>query len=126
MSTVLAGFFLLSGASLALIASIGLVRFPDVFTRMHAATKPQTLGIVCILIGLALRLQSVVGRDDDRGDHRLPAADGAGGVAHGGARRLPRRTDRLLAPHTRRPCRRGRDYFRNLLVERSLSRVPPV
>lgn len=60
MIDVLAGFFLLVGASLALIASIGLVRFPDVFTRMHAATKPQTLGIVCILIGLALRLQSVV------------------------------------------------------------------
>lgn len=56
---VLAGFFLIVGALFALVAAIALVRFPDVFTRMHAATKPQTLGLVCILIGLALRLQSV-------------------------------------------------------------------
>ncbi len=59
MIDVLAGFFLVAGATLALVAAIGLVRFPDVFSRMHAATKPQTLGIICILIGLALRLQTV-------------------------------------------------------------------
>lgn len=59
MIDVVAGFFLIVGAALALVAAIGLVRFPDVYTRMHAATKPQTLGLVCILIGLALRLQTV-------------------------------------------------------------------
>ncbi|MDF1704729.1 MAG: monovalent cation/H(+) antiporter subunit G [Aeromicrobium sp.] len=59
MIDVVAGFFLLAGALLALAASIALVRFPDVFSRMHAATKPQTLGLLCILVGLALRLQSV-------------------------------------------------------------------
>lgn len=59
MIDVLAGFFLIAGAFFACVAAIALVRFPDVFTRMHAATKPQTLGLVCILVGLALRLESV-------------------------------------------------------------------
>lgn len=56
MTTYVAGVFLIAGATLALIAAIGLVRFPDLFGRMHAATKPQTLGLLLILIGVALRL----------------------------------------------------------------------
>jgi len=56
MTTYVAGVFLIAGAALALIAAIGLVRFPDLFGRMHAATKPQTLGLLLILIGVALRL----------------------------------------------------------------------
>ncbi|MEH3032642.1 MAG: monovalent cation/H(+) antiporter subunit G [Aeromicrobium erythreum] len=59
MTDVLAGACLLLGSALALVAGIGLVRFPDVLTRMHAATKPQTLGLLLVLLGLALRLQSV-------------------------------------------------------------------
>ena len=61
MSTVdvIASGFLVAGSLLALIAAIGLVRFNDLFSRMHAATKPQTLGLICILIGVALRLQTV-------------------------------------------------------------------
>lgn len=58
MIDILAGAFLIAGAGFALIAAIGIVRFPDVLTRMHAATKPQTLGLVLILIGLALRMDS--------------------------------------------------------------------
>lgn len=57
MIDVLAGTCLVLGSLLSLIAGIGLVRFPDVLTRMHAATKPQTLGILLILLGLALRVE---------------------------------------------------------------------
>ena len=57
MIDVLAGTFLVLGSLLALIAGIGLVRFPDVLTRMHAATKPQTLGVLLVLLGLALRVE---------------------------------------------------------------------
>lgn len=57
MITVLAAIFLLAGSTLALTAAMGIVRFPDLFSRMHAATKPQTLGILLILLGLALRMQ---------------------------------------------------------------------
>ncbi|MDC7123593.1 monovalent cation/H(+) antiporter subunit G [Cellulomonas fimi] len=49
---------LLGGALLALAAGVGALRFPDLLGRMHAATKPQVLGLVLCLIGLALRLRS--------------------------------------------------------------------
>lgn len=49
---------LLLGAILAFIGAVGLVRLPDLFARMHAATKPQTLGLLLILIGLALTERS--------------------------------------------------------------------
>lgn len=56
MRTIVASALLLSGSALALVAGIGLQRFPDVFARMHAATKPATLGLVLVLAGTALRV----------------------------------------------------------------------
>ena len=52
-----AAICLLLGALLTLIAAIGILRFPDVLTRMHSATKPQVLGLLLILLGLGLRLR---------------------------------------------------------------------
>lgn len=46
----------LAGAALALIAGIGVLRLPTVFERLHAATKPATLGLVFVCTGAALRL----------------------------------------------------------------------
>ena len=46
------------GAFLCLAASVGLARFPDVLSRMHAATKPQVLGLWLILVGLGFRLRA--------------------------------------------------------------------
>lgn len=57
---VLAGACLLTGALLSLAAGLGLQRFPDLLSRMHAATKPQVLGLLLILTGTALRLGTVV------------------------------------------------------------------
>ena len=48
------GLFIL-GATLALLAGVGVVRMPDVFTRMQASTKASTLGLGCLLTGVALR-----------------------------------------------------------------------
>ena len=48
---------LLTGALLALIAAIGVLRMPDVLGRMHAATKPQVLGTVLVVLGVGLRLR---------------------------------------------------------------------
>jgi multicomponent Na+:H+ antiporter subunit G len=56
---ILAGVLLVTGSLLATIAAIGIVRFPDVLSRMHAATKPQTVGLLLILTGLALRLRDL-------------------------------------------------------------------
>ena len=48
---------LLAGVLLAVVAAVGLVRLPDVFSRMHAATKPATLGLLLITVGAALRME---------------------------------------------------------------------
>ncbi len=53
---ILSGALLLAGVSLAVVAGVGLVRFPDVFSRMHAATKPATLGMLLVGVGAALRV----------------------------------------------------------------------
>lgn len=42
---IVVSFFLLVGASFALIGSIGLARLPDFFTRLHGPTKATTLGV---------------------------------------------------------------------------------
>jgi multicomponent Na+:H+ antiporter subunit G len=49
---------ILIGALLCLTAAIGLVRFTDVATRLHAATKPQVLGVILICLAIALSLRS--------------------------------------------------------------------
>ena len=53
----LSAVLLLAGVGLAVGAAVGLVRFPDVFSRMHAATKPSTLGLLLVTLGAALRVQ---------------------------------------------------------------------
>jgi multicomponent Na+:H+ antiporter subunit G len=45
---------LLLGALLILVAAIGVVRFPDALTRMHALSKASTLGVSVALLGAAL------------------------------------------------------------------------
>ena len=59
---VVAIVLVLCGAILCLTAAIGIVRFRDVPTRLHAATKPQVLGflLICAAIALALRSWAVV------------------------------------------------------------------
>ena len=54
---VLSAVLLLLGVALALLAGLGLLRFPDVFSRMHAATKPATLGLLFVVVGAALQMQ---------------------------------------------------------------------
>ncbi|MEV7692920.1 monovalent cation/H(+) antiporter subunit G [Microbacterium sp. NPDC089189] len=49
---------ILLGALLCLTAAIGLLRFHDVPTRLHAATKPQVLGLILICLAVALSLRS--------------------------------------------------------------------
>jgi multicomponent Na+:H+ antiporter subunit G len=51
---IVAAILMLSGAVIAVIAAVGLHRLPDVYARMHVATKPATLGITLCLSGAAL------------------------------------------------------------------------
>lgn len=43
------------GVFFALLGSVGILRLPDFYTRSHAAAKPDTLGLVLLMIGLAMR-----------------------------------------------------------------------
>jgi multicomponent Na+:H+ antiporter subunit G len=45
---------LLTGTSFSLLAGVGMVRMPDLFTRMQASTKSATLGVACILLAEAV------------------------------------------------------------------------
>jgi multicomponent Na+:H+ antiporter subunit G len=46
--------FVLIGAALMLLAAIGIIRLPDLPTRMHASTKSGALGTSLIMVGVAL------------------------------------------------------------------------
>jgi multicomponent Na+:H+ antiporter subunit G len=48
---ILVILFLLGGAFIVFTASVGVLRFPDIYTRLHAASKGSTLGVAGILIG---------------------------------------------------------------------------
>ena len=53
--SIASAIFLLVGSVFTLIGSIGIVRMPDVFTRLHAAGITDTLGAAGVLLGLALK-----------------------------------------------------------------------
>ena len=57
---IVTAVLVLGGSALALTAAIGVVRFPDTLSRMHAATKPQVLGLLLVLAGAAIRLRGNV------------------------------------------------------------------
>jgi multicomponent Na+:H+ antiporter subunit G len=56
MIDIMTAVMWIAGSAFALLAAIGLLRMPDVFTRMQASTKGSTLGLGCLLIGAALQL----------------------------------------------------------------------
>lgn len=50
----LAVFSLIAGSVFFLLGSVGIVRFPDFYSRIHAMSKPDTIGLLLTLTGLAL------------------------------------------------------------------------
>jgi multicomponent Na+:H+ antiporter subunit G len=56
MIEILTATLWIAGAAFALLAAVGLLRMPDVFTRMQASTKASTLGLGCLLLGAGLQL----------------------------------------------------------------------
>jgi multicomponent Na+:H+ antiporter subunit G len=62
MNTVLdvvSAALLVVGALLALIAGLGLHRLPTLYARMHPATKPATLSVLCCALAAGLQLADV-------------------------------------------------------------------
>jgi len=59
MMELMASVFLLLGAAFSLVAAIGIVRMPDLWCRMHAATKAGAFGVSLMLLALFLAMPSV-------------------------------------------------------------------
>ena len=55
---IMVALTLLVGTFLMLVTGIGLVRFPDVFCRMHAAGKAGTLGISLVILATVIMFGS--------------------------------------------------------------------
>ncbi len=49
-----------AGAVFYLAGTVGLLRFPDAYTRLHALTKADTLGMALVVIGLMPQVDSVL------------------------------------------------------------------
>jgi len=56
MTDVIVGTLAIAGALLVLLAGVGVLRFPDLYARMHAATKATTVGIALISIAGAIAI----------------------------------------------------------------------
>ncbi|CNF97799.1 monovalent cation/proton antiporter subunit MnhG/PhaG [Mycobacterium tuberculosis] len=50
---------LLAGSGFSAAGALGMLRFPDLLTRLHAATKPQTIGLLLVVAGVAPQTGSV-------------------------------------------------------------------
>lgn len=57
-SEYLSAALLIIGGSFFLAGTLGLLRFPDVYTRLHALTKADNVGLGLIVTGLALQVTS--------------------------------------------------------------------
>ena len=54
MNEIIASLLIVVGALFMLLAAVGIVRMPDLFTRMQAASKASTLGVSALLLAVAV------------------------------------------------------------------------
>lgn len=59
MIEMLKAILLISGAAFMLLAAVGVLRMPDLLTRMHATTKAATLGVALVMVAVALHFAEV-------------------------------------------------------------------
>ena len=60
MINILSAILILAGVFFYLAGSIGLLRLPDLYTRLHALTKADNLGLGLLIAGLALHSQDLL------------------------------------------------------------------
>ncbi|WGD36948.1 monovalent cation/H(+) antiporter subunit G [Lysinibacter sp. HNR] len=56
---IITGTLLVFGSLLSVAAGVGVLRFPDVLSRLHAGTKPQILGLTCMVVAVAIQNTSL-------------------------------------------------------------------
>lgn len=59
MSDLLASLSVILGVALALLSAVGIVRMPDVYTRLQVATKASSLGVGLLMLGVAVHFGDV-------------------------------------------------------------------
>lgn len=59
LAELMSCFLMVAGAGFSLIAAIGIVRMPDLYTRMQAAAKTATLGVGCSILAMAIHFADV-------------------------------------------------------------------
>jgi multicomponent Na+:H+ antiporter subunit G len=60
MISILSSILILAGVFFYLAGSIGLLRLPDLYSRLHALTKADNLGLGLLIAGLALHSQDLL------------------------------------------------------------------
>ena len=58
VTEILTSLLLIAGAIFFFAGTVGLLRFPDVYTRLHALTKADNVGLGLMVAGLALQAES--------------------------------------------------------------------
>jgi len=56
----LSGILIVAGSAFVMIGGIGAVRFRDLYSRMHAAAKAPTLGLVLVSLGAAIAIDTLL------------------------------------------------------------------
>ncbi len=56
---IITGILLCIGTFFVIVASIGVVRMPDLYTRMHASTKANTMGLTALLAAVAVGIPDI-------------------------------------------------------------------
>lgn len=54
MKEIITSFLMLTGAIFAFLSALGILRFPDLFSRMQAATKGSAFGVTCLLLAVTV------------------------------------------------------------------------
>jgi multicomponent Na+:H+ antiporter subunit G len=59
MNNLITSLLLLAGACFCLLGAVGIIRMPDIFTRLQAATKTGTLGVGFIMVAVMVHFQEL-------------------------------------------------------------------
>lgn len=60
MNELIVSILLVTGASFMILAAVGILRLPDLPTRMHASTKAGAMGAIMIMAGVAVYFADIV------------------------------------------------------------------
>ncbi len=107
MTDFATGILWIVGSSFAFLAALGVLRMPDVFTRMQASTKASTLGLGCLLIGAALQFADAGVDHSRRQYHGIYSSHDSGIRARHCARVIPRGHTAVGWHRARRTSRGG-------------------